>query len=180
MSNHARANRISQTNTAASAILPFVAVDTNIERVYIEPEDPPSDIEILDEMKKQACMGTAAVKKAFLLRYREEYIAFAARMKPHDPDLAERFEDQIPTVKQLQSANLLSLPMLADKILEMWKCLNHYKESHLQKRASRDVEAAWTDVYTDSIDKFVEIAKINAISMLSKMTVKIDTQEKGR
>jgi hypothetical protein len=50
MSNHARANRIARTNAAASASLSSAAVDTNIGRVFIEAEDPPSELEILDEL----------------------------------------------------------------------------------------------------------------------------------
>jgi hypothetical protein len=87
MISHTISNRIAQTNTAASVRLPSDAVDTNIDRVYIGPEDPVSEKEILDEMKKQAYMGTAAVKKAFLRRYRNKYIAFAARMRPFALDI---------------------------------------------------------------------------------------------
>jgi hypothetical protein len=92
MSSHARANRISQTNTVASTNLSSAAVDTNIEdRVFVEAEDPASENEILDEIAKKACsIGTATQKKKLLLEYHQDYIDLAERMRRHDSDLADR------------------------------------------------------------------------------------------
>jgi hypothetical protein len=185
MSNHARANRIARTNAAASASLSSAAVDTNIGRVFIEAEDPPSELEILDELAKKGCMGTATQKKEKLLPYHQDYIDFAEKMKPHDPQLAERFLKAIPSKKQLTPSNSsLLLAALASKIYEMWKCLKHYQDAHIQKRMSREVAALWQRVYTNSISMFVETAKTNALdsrtTMLSKMTVKINPSERER
>jgi hypothetical protein len=105
-------------------------------------------------------------------------------MKPHNPQLAAQFKKEIPTRARLTSPNSLSLTALAGKIREMWKFLNHYNESLLQ-RMSQDLGAVWIRVNTDSISTFVKTAKINAINsrmttISKKMMVKIDAQERGR
>jgi hypothetical protein len=101
MSSRARATRIARTNTAANASLSSDVLDSNVDRAYVEPEEPPTEKEILDELAKKACLGTSTEKKGFLLSYQQDYTAFAERIKPHDPALAERFRQEIPTKKQL-------------------------------------------------------------------------------
>jgi hypothetical protein len=91
-------------------------------------------------------------------------------MKPHDLELAKRFLKEIPSKKQLKSPNALNLTALASKIYEMWKCLKHYHDVHIQKCMSREVAALWQRVYTDSISKFVVTATLNAIDSRTFMT----------
>jgi hypothetical protein len=71
--------------------LPLLIPTSAESSVFIEAEDTPSELEILDELARKGCFGTAAQKKEKRLPYHQDYIDFAEKMKAHDPQLAERF-----------------------------------------------------------------------------------------